>query len=357
MKIRRESCPVHPKEERKGKKQKPSKFDFTKSHPSPTTSPSTTPPRNLSDKATLTVNGKDFECNADDLKEIKELGHGAYGFVYKMQHQPTGFIMAVKRIRANVNSTEQKRLLMDLDVSMRVTDCPYTVHFYGALFREGDVWICMELMKASLDKLYKKVYATPGRRVLEEVLREIAIAMVHALNYLHSKLHVIHRDVKPSNILVDEKGNFKLCDFGISGQLVDSLAKTVDAGCKPYMAPERINPAKNMEGYDIRSDIWSLGITMIELATGKFPYTQWKTPFEQLKQVVHEPSPTLPDGGPYSDELRDFVVQCLQKDYSKRPNYVSLMEHNFVKGNGTDGSFDTQSWITPILQELEQSSL
>ncbi|XP_020632934.1 dual specificity mitogen-activated protein kinase kinase 6-like [Orbicella faveolata] len=339
-----------PKQKSKG----PPKLDFSKGHSSPTTSPSTTPPRNLTDRETLTVDGKEFECNAEDLKELKELGHGAYGYVYKMIHQPTGHIMAVKRIRASVNSTEQKRLLMDLDVSMRVTDCPYTVHFYGALFREGDVWICMELMKASLDKLYRKVYGTSGRRVPEEVLREIAIAMVHALNYLHSKLKVIHRDVKPSNILVDDKGNFKLCDFGISGQLVDSLAKTVDAGCKPYMAPERINPARDMKGYDIRSDIWSLGITMIELATGKFPYTQWKTPFEQLKQVVHEPSPTLPDGGPYSDEFRDFIVQCLKKDYHERPNYVLLLEHDFIKGSGTEDSFDTKSWITPILQELEQ---
>lgn len=87
-----------PKGGKKPKKPKP-KFDFTKGHPSPTTSPSTTPPRNLSDKATLTVNGKDFECIADDLKEIMELGHGAYGFVYKMQHEPTGFIMAVKSRR------------------------------------------------------------------------------------------------------------------------------------------------------------------------------------------------------------------------------------------------------------------
>lgn len=343
---------------KKPKKPKGPKLDFSKGHQSPSASPSTTPPRNLSDRATLTVNGKEFECNAEDLREINELGHGAYGYVYKMIHEPTGNIMAVKRIRANVDSTEQKRLLMDLDVSMRVTDCPYTVHFYGALFREGDVWICMELMKASLDKLYKKVYETANRRVPEEVLRQIAYAMINALNYLHSKLKVIHRDVKPSNILVDDKGNFKLCDFGISGQLVDSLAKTVDAGCKPYMAPERINPSRDMKGYDIRSDIWSLGITMIELATGKFPYTKWKTPFEQLKQVVHEPSPTLPKDGPYtfSEEFRDFVTQCLKKDYQERPNYILLLEHEFIKGDGTTNTFDTESWIKPILAEVDEST-
>lgn len=76
-----------------------------------------------------------------------------------------------------------------------------------------------------------------------------------------------------------------MCDFGISGYLVDSIAKTIDAGCKPYMAPERIDPSGNPGQYDIRSDIWSLGISMIEMATGEFPYQRWGTPFEQLKQV------------------------------------------------------------------------
>ena len=82
-----------------------------------------------------------------------------------------------------------------------------------------------------------------------------------------------------------DAGQVKLCDFGISGQLVDSLAKTIDAGCKPYMAPERIDPARNKKGYDVKSDVWSLGITMIEVATGQFPYDTWRNPFQQLKQV------------------------------------------------------------------------
>lgn len=84
---------------------------------------------------------------ADDLELICDLGRGAYGIVEKMKHRQSGTVMAVKRITATVNSQEQKRLLMDLDISMRSSDCPYTVQFYGALFREGDVWICMEVSK------------------------------------------------------------------------------------------------------------------------------------------------------------------------------------------------------------------
>lgn len=115
---------------------------------------------------------------------------------------------------------------------------------------------------------------------------------MNALHYLHANLKVIHRDVKPSNTLINRKGEVKICDFGISGYLVDSVAKTIDAGCKPYMAPERIDPTGNTGQYDIRSDVWSFGISMIEIATGKFPYNTWVTPFEQLKQVRASPFET-----------------------------------------------------------------
>lgn len=94
----------------------------------------------------------------------------------------------------------------------------------------------MELMDTSLDKFYKFIYEKMHNRIPEPILGKIAYATVKALNYLKESLKIIHRDVKPSNILLDRKGNIKLCDFGISGQLVDSIARTRDAGCRPYMA-------------------------------------------------------------------------------------------------------------------------
>uniref|UniRef100_A0A8C2P831 mitogen-activated protein kinase kinase n=1 Tax=Capra hircus TaxID=9925 RepID=A0A8C2P831_CAPHI len=247
--------------------------------------PSPTLPRNLDSRAFITIGDRNFEVEADDLVTISELGRGAYGVVEKVRHAQSGTIMAVKRIRATVNSQEQKRLLMDLDVNMRTVDCFYTVTFYGALFREGDVWICMELMDTSLDKFYRKVL-DKGMTIPEDILGEIAVSIVRALEHLHSKLSVIHRDVKPSNVLINKEGHVKMCDFGISGYLVDSVAKTMDAGCKPYMAPERINPELNQKGYNVKSDVWSLGITMIEMAILRFPYESWGTPFQQLKQVA-----------------------------------------------------------------------
>uniref|UniRef100_A0AAX7UD73 mitogen-activated protein kinase kinase n=1 Tax=Astatotilapia calliptera TaxID=8154 RepID=A0AAX7UD73_ASTCA len=280
----------------------------------------TAPPRALDSITCVKIGDKNFVVKADDLEQIEELGRGAYGVVDKMKHVPSGVIMAVKRIRATVNTLEQKRLLMDLDISMRTVDCFFTVTFYGALFREGDVWICMELMDTSLDKFYKKVIEK-GRTIPEDILGKITVAIVKALEHLHRNLSVIHRDVKPSNVLINTLGQVKMCDFGISGHLVDSVAKTMDAGCKPYMAPERINPDLNQKGYSVKSDIWSLGITMIELAILKFPYESWGTPFQQLKQVVDEPSPQLP-ADRFSPEFMAIITLCFKK---KNRNFVKVI--------------------------------
>jgi len=299
--------------------------------------PQTTPeppvvPPNLEKHTTITIDNETFEIEADDLEVISQLGRGAYGIVEKMKHKKTETILAVKRIAATVNSIENRRLLMDLDISMRSSDCDFTVHFFGAMFREGDVWICMEVMDTSVDKFYQKVFANK-RDMPEWVIGKIAFSVVSALHYLHTKLRVIHRDVKPSNILMSTNGKVKMCDFGISGYLVDSVAKTIDAGCKPYMAPERIDPTGNPANYDVRSDVWSFGLSMLEIATGTFPYKLWLTPFEQLKQVVQDPAPSLPPGK-FTDDFSNFIPQCLNKNVNERASYTQLLDHEFLVTHG-----------------------
>uniref|UniRef100_A0A3Q2YB03 mitogen-activated protein kinase kinase n=1 Tax=Hippocampus comes TaxID=109280 RepID=A0A3Q2YB03_HIPCM len=137
---------------------------------------------------------------------------------------------------------------------------------------------------------------------------------------LHQTLLTMMHQRFPSNVLINSQGQVKMCDFGISGYLVDSVAKTMDAGCKPYMAVSAINPETNQKGYNVKSDIWSLGITMVtkdkplssfflvELAILGFPYDSWGTPFQQLKQVVEEPSPQLP-ADKFSPDFVDFTSQ------------------------------------------------
>ena len=180
-----------------------------------------------------------YDFTADDLQDLGEIGRGAFGAVNKMIFRRTDTVMAVKRIRSTVDEKEQKQLLMDLEVVMKSNDCNTIVKFFGALFKEGDCWICMELMDTSLDKFYKFICERQHQRIRESIICQITVATVRALNYLKEELKIIHRDVKPSNILLHTRGDIKLCDFGISGQLVDSIARTKDAGCRPYMAVSR----------------------------------------------------------------------------------------------------------------------
>uniref|UniRef100_A0AAQ4NWZ4 mitogen-activated protein kinase kinase n=2 Tax=Gasterosteus aculeatus aculeatus TaxID=481459 RepID=A0AAQ4NWZ4_GASAC len=297
-----------------------------------------------------------WDFTAEDLKDLGEIGRGAYGSVNKMVHKPSNQIMAVKRIRSTVDEKEQKQLLMDLDVVVRSSDCPYIVQFYGALFREGDCWICMELMAISLDKFYKFVYCSLDDVIPEEILGKITLATVKALNHLKENLKIIHRDIKPSNILLDRNGNIKLCDFGISGQLVDSIAKTRDAGCRPYMAPERIDPSASRQGYDVRSDVWSLGITLYELATGRFPYPKWNSVFDQLTQVVRGDPPQLSNSEErrFSPKFISFVNVCLTKDESKRPKYKELLKDPFIQMY-EERSVDVASYVCRLMDQMPAS--
>ncbi|XP_024940837.1 dual specificity mitogen-activated protein kinase kinase 4 isoform X2 [Cephus cinctus] len=299
-----------------------------------------------------------YDFTSEDLQDLGEIGRGGFGTVNKMIHRISNTVMAVKRIRSTVDEREQKQLLMDLEVVMKSNECPCIVQFYGALFKEGDCWICMELMDTSLDKFYKFIYERLNERIPECILGKITVATVKALNYLKEKLRIIHRDVKPSNILLDRRGNIKLCDFGISGQLVDSIARTRDAGCRPYMAPERIDPQR-APGYDVRSDVWSLGITLMEVATGYFPYPKWNSVFEQLYQVVQGDPPRLSpneNGNHFTMDFVNFVNTCLIKEETQRPKYNKLLEHPFIR-KAEKATIDVAAYISGVLDNMANNGV
>ncbi|CAI8054304.1 Dual specificity mitogen-activated protein kinase kinase 2 (Fragment), partial [Geodia barretti] len=264
----------------------------------------------------LVIKGKKYRFTPDDLEELGPLGAGNYGTVLKMNHKATGTEMAVKKIPVPELRVNQKDNIVELAVVMGTGTCPDIVEYYGCLIREGDVWICMELLDSSMDKISDRVYQQLQSTIPEEILGKMTVSVIRALNYLKTDMKIIHRDVKPSNVLVNCLGQFKLCDFGIAGQLVDSIALTRDVGCRPYMAPERIDPSTAGIGYTIQSDVWSFGITLVELALGSFPYGKWTTIFEQLNAVVNGPAPNLPENDRYSPELREFgaawYVTCVK---------------------------------------------
>ncbi len=171
-----------------------------------------------------------------------QIGHGEFGTVHKVLHEPSQTYMAMKRIGPTVgNQGERKKVLKELDFVQECHDYDYVVKFYGVKFNNepADCLICMELMDTSLEKFYKFVYEVKKEEIPEEILGKIVVATVSALNYLKEHHQIIHRDVKPSNILVNRSGCIKMCDFGISGKLVDSIAASRDAGCQLYMAVSR----------------------------------------------------------------------------------------------------------------------
>nr|UPI52636.1 mitogen activated protein kinase kinase 5 [Echinococcus multilocularis] len=301
----------------------------------------------------------DYRFTANDLINEGELGHGNFAFVQKMRHRKLDCSMAVKIVRSVLNEREKNKSLKDLHIIMK-SKFERIVTFYGAIFHESECWICMELMDSSLDKFYKMVYLERKSFIPEAVLAMITVAIVSALNYLKCELHVMHRDVKPSNVLINKGGDIKLCDFGISGDLVNSLAMTKDVGCRPYMAPERINPDLMSHGYDVRSDVWSLGISLVELATGRFPYPSWRSPFHQLQSVLQSPSPQLPPDEevsvPFSAAMREFVGACLQKDLKKRPKYAALMELPWYV-EATSSTVDLGAYFTTILESAPEPAL
>lgn len=156
------------------------------------------------------------------------------------------------------------------------------------------------------------------------MLGKIAEATLGGLTYLYSKHHIMHRDIKPSNILVNSRGQIKLCDFGVSGELVNSVADTF-VGTSTYMAPERIQGEK----YTVKSDVWSFGLSIMELAIGKFPFAASEqlsdaesAPagiLDLLQQIVHEPAPKLPKSDAFPPILEDMIQKCLQKTPDDRP--------------------------------------
>uniref|UniRef100_A0A8I5KXN4 Dual specificity mitogen-activated protein kinase kinase 1 n=3 Tax=Boreoeutheria TaxID=1437010 RepID=A0A8I5KXN4_HUMAN len=276
-------------------------------------------------EAFLTQKQKVGELKDDDFEKISELGAGNGGVVFKVSHKPSGLVMARK---------------------------------------DG----------GSLDQVLKK-----AGRIPEQILGKVSIAVIKGLTYLREKHKIMHRDVKPSNILVNSRGEIKLCDFGVSGQLIDSMANSF-VGTRSYMSPERLQGTH----YSVQSDIWSMGLSLVEMAVGRYPIPppdakelelmfgcqvegdaaetppRPRTPgrplssygmdsrppmaiFELLDYIVNEPPPKLPSGV-FSLEFQDFVNKCLIKNPAERADLKQLMVHAFIKRSDAE-EVDFAGWL------------
>ncbi|KAI5651333.1 protein kinase domain-containing protein [Phthorimaea operculella] len=201
------------------------------------------------------------ELSDDDFEKLGELGQGNGGVVMKVRHKSTGLIMARKLIHLEVKPAIKKQIIRELKV-LHECNFAHIVGFYGAFYSDGEISICMEYMDGgSLDLILKKAGKIP-----ESILGTITSAVLKGLSYLRDKHAIMHRDVKPSNILVNSNGEIKICDFGVSGQLIDSMANSF-VGTRSYMSPERLQGTH----YSVQSDIWSLGLSLVEMAIGMYP--------------------------------------------------------------------------------------
>ncbi|XP_062922232.1 dual specificity mitogen-activated protein kinase kinase 5 [Mobula hypostoma] len=292
------------------------------------------------------------QMNEQDIQYRDILGHGNGGTVYKAYHVPSGKILAVKVIPLDITLELQKQIMSELEILYKC-DSSYIIGFYGAFFVENRISICTEFMDGGSLDVYRKIP--------EHVLGRISVAVVKGLTYLWS-LKILHRDVKPSNMLVNTRGQVKLCDFGVSTQLVNSIAKTY-VGTNAYMAPERIAG----EQYGIHSDVWSFGISFMELALGRFPYPQVQRPGEALNEVIQknqgslmplqllqcivdEDPPVLPVGE-FSESFVHFITQCMRKLPTERPAPEELMVHPFVVQYNDKNAEVVSMWVCRMLEE------
>ena len=285
---------------------------------------------NLSNETNVRLpNSQVVNIRAQQLVVVRQIGKGAHGVVEHMRDPASKLEFAVKKVPAAGDSYNLEQQLREMNVNQRTSECPYTVLFYGAMICEGEVYLLMELMDTSLDDFYRQVYQR-GEVIPETVLRSVSYAVVSALHFMKERLRIMHRDVKPSNILADRTGQFKVCDFGIAGNLVNSFART-HVGTQVYMAPERITP--DAGGYTAKSDVWSLGVSLYEMATGECPFPRTDTYFQMLQKIVNSEPPCLsktPHGARFSPAFHDFVASCLVKDVERRPNFQQLLTHELL---------------------------
>ncbi|XP_074864007.1 nik-related protein kinase isoform X2 [Carettochelys insculpta] len=263
---------------------------------------------------------------------VQVVGNGTYGQVYKGRHVKTGQLAAIKVM--NVTENEEEEIKLEINMLKKYSHHRNIATYYGAFVKQSpagqddQLWLVMEYCGAgSVTDLVKK---TKGNCFKEDWIAYICREVLRGLAHLHIN-HVIHRDIKGQNVLLTENAEVKLVDFGVSAQLDRTIGRRNTFIGTPYwMAPEVIACEENPDStYDYRSDLWSLGITAIEMAEGAPPLCDMH-PMRALFLIPRNPPPKL-KSRKWSKKFLNFVESCLVKNYLHRPSTETLLKHSFIR--------------------------
>ncbi|XP_053482360.1 mitogen-activated protein kinase kinase kinase kinase 4 isoform X3 [Ictalurus furcatus] len=263
---------------------------------------------------------------------VEVVGNGTYGQVYKGRHVKTGQLAAIKVM--DVTEDEEEEIKLEINMLKKYSHHRNIATYYGAFIKKSppghddQLWLVMEFCGAgSITDLVKN---TKGNWLKEDWIAYISREILRGLAHLHAH-HVIHRDIKGQNVLLTENAEVKLVDFGVSAQLDRTVGRRNTFIGTPYwMAPEVIACDENPDAtYDYRSDLWSCGITAIEMAEGAPPLCDMH-PMRALFLIPRNPPPRL-KSKKWSKKFFNFIESCLVKNYTQRPTTEQLLKHPFIR--------------------------
>ncbi|XP_005360037.1 mitogen-activated protein kinase kinase kinase kinase 4 isoform X19 [Microtus ochrogaster] len=263
---------------------------------------------------------------------VEVVGNGTYGQVYKGRHVKTGQLAAIKVM--DVTEDEEEEIKLEINMLKKYSHHRNIATYYGAFIKKSppghddQLWLVMEFCGAgSITDLVKN---TKGNTLKEDWIAYISREILRGLAHLHVH-HVIHRDIKGQNVLLTENAEVKLVDFGVSAQLDRTVGRRNTFIGTPYwMAPEVIACDENPDAtYDYRSDLWSCGITAIEMAEGAPPLCDMH-PMRALFLIPRNPPPRL-KSKKWSKKFFSFIEGCLVKNYMQRPSTEQLLKHPFIR--------------------------
>ena len=249
---------------------------------------------------------------------LEPIGKGSFGQVFLAQHKITLNKVAVKIL--NLDNQHDEIIDVQREITL-LSNCAHVniTRYISSSLVNSKLWVIMDYQQGgSLRNILRS-------GVIPEIHTSVVtVQVIHALDYLHTKANIIHRDIKSANILLSDQGVIKLCDFGIAGQCSVHLKRNSFVGTPYWMSPEVIKRVY----YDYKADIWSLGITIIELVTGNPPLADIDP--RQALYFIQRSKPARLDGN-YSNSLKEFIALCLRDDPEDRPTAKELLDTKFIK--------------------------